>query len=317
MSLGDSNMLLSIVATLYNTEPHLLEFYQRITQCAQEITHDYELILVNDGSPDNSLELAVSLHEKDQRVKIIDLSRNFGHHRAMMTGLSYALSDYVFLIDSDLEEPPETLKIFWEEIQGAKDFDVVFGVQGKRRGGWLERVSGTLYYKLVNWLSDVKVPENFLTVRLMTQNYTRNLVQYKERELNFSILTELVGFKKKKIVVEKSITGPSNYSTFKKFSVLVNAITSSTNRPLWLIFYLGLAITLCSSIFVIKLLIDRGLYGVGLVGWTSVIVSIFFFGGLIIFVLGIIGIYLSKVFVESKQRPYVVIRNIYGSNRER
>jgi len=310
-------MLLSIVATLYNTEPHLLEFYQRITQCAQEITHDYELILVNDGSPDNSLELAVSLHEKDQRVKIIDLSRNFGHHRAMMTGLSYALSDYVFLIDSDLEEPPETLKVFWEEIQGTKDFDVVFGVQGKRRGGWLERVSGTLYYKLVNWLSDVKVPENFLTVRLMTQNYTRNLVQYKERELNFSVLTELVGFKKKKIVVEKSITGPSNYSTFKKFSVLVNAITSSTNRPLWLIFYLGLAITLCSSIFVIKLLIDRGLYGVGLVGWTSVIVSIFFFGGLIIFVLGIIGIYLSKVFVESKQRPYVVIRNIYGSNRER
>lgn len=310
-------MLLSIVATLYNTEPHLLEFYQRITQCAQEITHDYELILVNDGSPDNSLELAVSLHEKDQRVKIIDLSRNFGHHRAMMTGLSYALSDYVFLIDSDLEEPPETLKVFWEEIQGAKGFDVVFGVQGKRRGGWLERVSGTLYYKLVNWLSDVKVPENFLTVRLMTQNYTRNLVQYKERELNFSVLTELVGFKKKKIVVEKSITGPSNYSTFKKFSVLVNAITSSTNRPLWLIFYLGLAITLCSSIFVIKLLIDRGLYGVGLVGWTSVIVSIFFFGGLIIFVLGIIGIYLSKVFVESKQRPYVVIRNIYGSNRER
>ncbi|MCH7500842.1 MAG: glycosyltransferase family 2 protein [Nitrospinae bacterium] len=310
-------MLLSIVATLYNTEPHLLEFYQRITQCAQEITHDYELILVNDGSPDNSLELAVSLHEKDQRVKIIDLSRNFGHHKAIMTGLSYALSDYVFLIDSDLEEPPETLKIFWEEIQGAKDFDVVFGVQGKRRGGWLERVSGTLYYKLVNWLSDVKVPENFLTVRLMTQNYTRNLVQYKERELNFSVLTELVGFKKKKIVVEKSITGPSNYSTFKKFSVLVNAITSSTNRPLWLIFYLGLAITLCSSIFVIKLLIDRGLYGVGLVGWTSVIVSIFFFGGLIIFVLGIIGIYLSKVFVESKQRPYVVIRNIYGSNRER
>lgn len=309
-------MLLSIVATLYNTEPHLLEFYQRITQCAQEITHDYELILVNDGSPDNSLELAVSLHEKDQRVKIIDLSRNFGHHRAMMTGLSYALSDYVFLIDSDLEEPPETLKLFWEEIQGAKDFDVVFGVQGKRRGGWLERVLGTLYYKLVNWLSDIKIPENFLTVRLMTQRYTRNLVQYRERELNFSVLTELVGFKKKKIVVEKSITGPSNYSTLKKFSVLINGVTSSTNRPLWLIFYLGLAITLVSSIFVVKLLIDKGLYGVGLAGWTSVIVAIFFFGGLIIFVLGIIGIYLSKIFIESKNRPYVVIREIYRGDEK-
>jgi len=229
-----------------------------------------------------------------------------------MTGLSYAQSDYVFLIDSDLEEPPETLKVFWEEVQSSKGLDVVFGVQGKRRGGLMERISGTLYYKVVNWLSDVKVPENFLTVRLMTQNYTKNLVQYKERELNFSILTELVGFKKKKIVVEKSITGPTNYSILKKFSVLVNAITSSTNRPLWLIFYLGLAITLVSSIFVVKLLIDRGLYGVGLAGWTSVIVSIFFFGGLIIFVLGIIGIYLSKIFIESKNRPYIVVKDLYG-----
>jgi putative glycosyltransferase len=302
-------MLLSIVATLYNTEPHLLEFYERITKCAEEITHEYELILVNDGSPDKSLELAVSLHEKDQRVKIVDLSRNFG--------LEYAQSEYVFLIDSDLEEPPETLKLFWGEIQDNQDFDVIFGVQGKRRGGLLERVSGTLYYKVVNWLSDVQVPENFLTVRLMTRRYTCNLVQYKERELNFSILTELVGFKKKKIVVEKSITGPTNYSIFQKFSVLINAITSSTNRPLWLIFYLGLTITLCSSIFVVKLLIDRGVYGIGLAGWTSVIASIFFFGGLIIFVLGIIGIYLSKIFVEAKQRPYVVVRNIYGLNQER
>jgi len=309
-------MRLSIVSTLYNTEPHLLEFYERINKCAQEITHDFELILVNDGSPDNSLELAVSLHEKDQRVKIIDLSRNFGHHKAMMIGLEHAQSDYVFLIDSDLEEPPETLKVFWEEIQGSNDLDVVFGVQKKRRGGWLERVLGTLYYKMVNWLSDVKIPENYLTVRLMTQRYTRNLVQYRERELNFSVLTELVGFKKKPVQVQKSSTSPSTYSVAKKFAVLVNTVTSSTNQPLWIIFYLGLTITLVSSIFVVKLLIDRGLYGVGLAGWTSVIVAIFFFGGLIIFMLGIIGIYLSKIFVESKNRPYVVIRKIYRGDEK-
>lgn len=304
-------MRLSIVSTLYNSASHLLEFYERMIKCAQDITHDFELILVNDGSPDSSLELAVSLHEKDQRVKVVDLSRNFGHHKAMMIGLEHAHGDYVFLIDSDLEEPPETLKVFWEEIQSSKEFDVVFGVQGKRRGGLLEKISGTLYYKLVNWLSDIKIPENFLTVRLMTQRYTRNLVQYKERELTFSVLTELVGYKKKKIEVDKSTTGSTNYSTFKKFSILVNAITSSTNRPLWLIFYLGLAITSCSSVFLVKLLIDKGVYGIGLAGWTSVIASIFFFGGLIIFVLGIIGIYLSKIFVESKQRPYAVIRKIY------
>ena len=307
-------MRLSIVSTLYNSAPHLLEFYERITKCAQEITHDYELILVNDGSPDNSLELAILLHKKDLKVKIVDLSRNFGHHKAMMIGLEHAQSDYVFLIDSDLEEPPETLKLFWGEMQDSKDLDVVFGVQEKRRGGLVERVSGTLYYKVVNWLSDVKIPENYLTVRLMTQRYTRNLIQYRERELNFSVLTELVGFKQKPMPVQKSSTSPSTYSMSKKFAVLVNTVTSSTNQPLWIVFYLGLTITLISSILIVKLLIDKGLYGVGLAGWTSVIVSIFFFGGLIIFVLGIIGIYLSKIFIESKRRPYVIIRKIYQGN---
>jgi len=309
-------MRLSIVATLYNSEPHLQEFYERITKCAQEITHDYELILVNDGSPDNSLELAVSLHEKDQRVKVVDLSRNFGHHKAIMTGLSYAQSDYVFLIDSDLEEPPETLKLFWEEIQSSKDLDVVFGVQDKRKGGWFERISGSIFYGFINLLSEIKIPKNFLTVRLMTRRYTENLVRFQEREINFSTLVELTGFQKKAIVLEKESLSPTNYSFFKKFSILVNAITASTIRPLWIIFYLGLGITLISSVFILKLLIYRGVYGIGLEGWTSVIVSIFFFGGLIIFVLGIIGIYLSKIFIESKNRPYMVVRKMYGLDQD-
>jgi len=309
-------MRLSLVTTLYNSAPHLLELYERLTKCAQEITHDYELILVNDGSPDNSLELAVALHEKDQRVKVVDLSRNFGHHKAIMTGLSYARSDYVFLIDSDLEEPPETLKLFWEEIQSSKDLDVVFGVQDKRKGGWFEKISGSIFYGFINLLSEIKIPKNFMTVRLMTRRYTENLVRCQEREINFSTLAELTGFQKKAVVLEKESLSPTNYSFLKKFSILVNAITSSTIRPLWLIFYLGLGITLISSVFILKLLIDRGVYGIGLEGWTSVIVSIFFFGGLIIFVLGIIGIYLSKIFIESKNRPYMVVRKMYGLDQD-
>ena len=237
-------MRLSIVTTLYNSAPHLLEFYERISKCAQDITHDFELILVNDGSPDHSLELAITLHEKDQRVKVIDLSRNFGHHKAMMTGLSHAQGDYVFLIDSDLEEPPEILKRFWDEIQSKQGLDVVFGVQGIRRGGWFERISGFVFYGFLNALSDIKIPRNFLTVRLMTARYTQNLVQCQEREINFSTLTELTGFQKKSVVIEKESRSPSNYSLLKKFSILVNAVTSSTIRPLWIIFYLGLAITL-------------------------------------------------------------------------
>lgn len=134
--------------------------------------------------------------------------------------------------------------------------------------------------------------------------------------MEFGVLTELVGFRKKSIVVQKSSSSPTSYSMGKKFSLLVNGVTSSTNRPLWLIFYLGLGITLGSLAYVVWLIINRAIYGSQVVeGWTSVIISIFFFGGLIIFVLGIIGIYLSKIFIESKRRPYTVIRKIYESGR--
>jgi len=307
-------MRLSLVATLYNSAPHLSEFYERLTQCAKGITHDYEVILVNDGSPDTSLDLALELVEKDNRVKVIDLSRNFGHHKAIMTGLEHAQGEYVFLIDSDLEEPPEVLQTFWEEMQGHQDLDVVFGVQKKRKGGWFERISGAMFYKIMNWFEEVKIPENFLTVRLMTRQYTQSLIQYQEREMEFSVLTELVGFRKKSVVVNKSSTSPTTYSLGSKFYYFVNAITSSTNQPLWVVFYLGLGITLGSLAYVVWLFINRAIYGTQVVeGWTSVIVSIFFFGGLIIFVLGIIGIYLSKIFIESKRRPYTVIRKIYKS----
>ncbi len=310
-------MRLSIVSTLYNSAPHLLEFYERLTQCAQGITHDYEMILVNDGSPDAFLDLALKLYEKDQRIRVIDLSRNFGHHKAKMTGLQHARGEYVFLIDSDLEEPPETLKRFWDEMQKARDLDVVFGVQEKRKGGLFERVSGAVFYKIINWFGDVKIPENFLTVRLMSRHYTQNLIRYQEREMEFSVLTELVGFRKKSMVVDKSSTSPTNYSLVKKFNLMVNAITSSTNRPLWVIFYLGLGITLVSSVYVIQLLVNRMFYGKEVVeGWTSIMVAIFFIGGLNMFVLGVIGIYLSKIFIESKQRPYTVIRKIYEARPE-
>ena len=305
-------MRLSLVTTLYNSAPHLLELCERLTKCAQEITHDYEMILVNDGSPDASLELALELYEKDQRIKVIDLSRNFGHHKAKMTGLQHACGEYVFLIDSDLEEPPETLRLFWDEMQEARDLDVVFGVQRQRKGGLFERISGALFYKIMNGLGDVKIPKNFLTVRLMNRHYTQNLIRYQEREMEFGVLTELVGFRKKSVEVLKLSTSPTSYSLVEKFNLMVNAVTSSTNRPLWIIFYLGLGITLASSVYVVWLLINRMIYGMEVVeGWTSIMVAIFFIGGLNMFVLGIIGIYLSKVFIESKQRPYTVIRRIY------
>ena len=307
-------MKLSIVTTLYKSSLYVNEFYERASKQAQKITDNYEIIFVDDGSPDDSLQKCIALHKHDQKVTIIELSRNFGHHKAMMTGLSHAKGDFVFLIDSDLEEEPELLGSFWQELQNNEDLDLVFGVQERRKGKWFERFSGYLFFKVLNSLNDTKTPENFLTVRLMRKNFLDNLISFKEKEVVFSVINSLTGFKSKKYLVKKEANSPSTYSLRMKFKLLLDSIVSSTPKPLWIIFNVGLLITLASSVYIFFLMYNKFFNDAIVDGWTSVMILISFFGGLIIFFLGIIGLYLSKVFIEVKQRPYSIIRKKYQSN---
>jgi putative glycosyltransferase len=302
-------MDLSIVTTLYYSAPYLEEFCARIKAEAEKITHDYEIIFVNDGSPDNALDIAVVLYEKDNRVRVIDLSRNFGHHKAIMTGLAHARGSLVFLIDSDLEEEPELLGKFYNEINNSGT-DVVYGVQRTRKGGFFERISGSIFYKVFNWLSIYPIPQNLITVRLMSHRYVVSLVQHEDREICLSGLWAITGFKQVPLVVDKHSKSDSTYNLSRKISNFVNAITSFSNKPLVYIFYLGCVIIFFSTIFAVYIIMRKLFYGV-LSGWASLIVSIWLFGGLILLCMGIIGIYLSKIFMETKRRPYTIIRRIY------
>lgn len=304
-------MMLSIVTTLYNSAPYLEEFCDRVCAAASQITPDFEIILVNDGSPDNSLDLALELYRKDSRVRIVDLSRNFGHHKAIMTGLSHARGDLVFLLDSDLEEEPELLHNFYDEMKrtGA---DVVFGVQEQRKGKPFERVSGSLYFKVFNLFSTHQIPTNHITARLMTGAYVAALIGHQEREFVLSGLWALTGFQQVPLIVRKHDKGTSSYSLRRKIAHLVNAITSFSNKPLVLIFYLGCFIVLLSSIAATDLIVRKLFFGALLEGWASLVISIWLLGGLTIFCLGVIGIYLAKVFIEVKQRPYTIVKHTYG-----
>lgn len=305
-------MKLSIVTTLYKSSPYVSEFYARISAEARKITNDYEIIFVDDGSPDDSLQKAIALHKQDAKVSVIELSRNFGHHKAIMTGLSHTSGDYVFLIDSDLEEEPELLSQFWEVYQQDTTIDMVYGVQANRKGGWFERWSGKLFYKLYNFLTDVKIPQNFLTVRLMSKQFIKSLGSFQETELVLSMLLTLTGYSSQEVIVTKLSVSPTTYSFPKKLSLLLNAITSSTSKPLWLIFNLGFLITFISAIYAMFLIYQKLFHHIGIDGWTSVIVAIIFFGGLIILFLGIIGIYLAKIFNEVKHRPLTIVKKLYG-----
>lgn len=308
-------MELSVVTTLFYSSPFLEEFYTRIKKEIEKISQDYEIILVNDGSPDTSLDVAVSLFERDQRVRIIDLSRNFGHHKAMMTGLAHARGNLVFLIDCDLEIKPEMLSQFYTAFQKAQ-VDVIYGVQETRQDPWFNRVSSEIFYTIFNWLSSDPIPVNLTTARLMSRRYVTALVAHQERELLIGGLWVITGFKQLPLVVTKAAKGSSTYNLARKLGLIVSAITSFSNKPLILIFYLGCFIIFFSSIAAIYLIFETIFSGL-LPGWPSLIVSIWLLGGLTIFCIGIIGIYLSKIFIETKQRPYTIIRAIYEQPSDR
>lgn len=306
-------MDLSIVTTLYYSAPYLEEFYARVCAVARVVATDFEIILVNDGSPDGSLQTAIALQRKDQRVRVIDLSRNFGHHKAMMTGLTHTCGELVFLVDCDLEEDPELLETFYRKLK-ATGAEVVFGVQQNRKGGLFERVSGGIFFKLFNLLATDPIPANVITARLMTRKYVNALVQHRERETFMAGLLTLTGFDQVSVSVTKHFKASSTYNLRRKVSQLVNAITSFSSKPLVMIFYLGSAILLLSTTAALVLIIRKLLFGGLLLGWPSLIISIWMLGGLTIFCLGVIGIYLAKMFIEVKQRPYTIVREVYGSS---
>jgi putative glycosyltransferase len=302
---------LSIVSTLYYSEKHVEEFCQRMLAQAAQITEHFEIILVNDGSPDQSKARVLALQRQHPNITLIDLSRNFGHHRAIYTGLKHANGDNIFLIDSDLEEEPELLSLFWLELQKDGELDVVYGVQGRRKGQWVEQLSGALWYNLFARVADIDYPVNSLTARLMTRRYVEAVLAYEEKELEIWGVFVLAGFQQKAITVTKGSKGSTTYSLRKKIRMAINSITSFSSRPLLYIFALGILIMFISFGFIVYLVCMRLLYQQVPEGWTSTLVSLWFIGGLLLFSVGIIGIYLSKMFLEIKNRPLAIIRKIY------
>jgi len=307
-------MKLSIVTTLYRSAPYIDEFHRRASAEASALVGgDYEIVLVNDGSPDDSLERAVALTERDPRVVVVDLSRNFGHHRAMMTGLAAALGEKVFLIDSDLEEDPEYLGSFSKQMV-SEPCDVVYGVQEHRKGDWFERWTGNLFWKMINGLSGLPLPNNVVTARLMTRRFVDALLRHKEREVFMAGLWFITGFEQKPQIVQKASTSTSTYTLRRKLALFVNSVTSFSNLPLVGIFYIGLIIFVFACLYTTYLIVNWLLFAYPLSGWTSVMASIWLLGGLIISFIGINGIYLSKIFSETKNRPYTIVRKVYGRN---
>jgi putative glycosyltransferase len=307
-------MKISIVSTLYRSSSYIAEFHRRSSAAVKTLTDEYEIVFVNDGSPDDSLNVAIELAKSDPHIVVVDLTRNFGHHQAMLTGLSYARGQHVFLIDVDLEDQPEWLTEFHSKLQANPSADMVFGVQFKRKGGVAESILGTVFYWLFNMVSETKLQSDETVARLMTRRFVDNLLKFKEKEIVFSGLCALTGFTQIPVKVHKEHNGNSTYTFAKKVNLAISYIASFSNRPLFMIFNLGLFVTFIAIVLVAYIIFQKIYFGTSLMGWSSVIASIWLIGGMIIFGIGILGIYLAKVFSEVKGRPIALVRDVYRSD---
>lgn len=304
-------MKLSVVTTLYYSQPYLEEFYQRLKKTLENITTEHELIFINDGSPDHSREQVLMYQQKDSKVVLVDLSRNFGHHQAIYTGLQYTTGEYIFLIDCDLEEAPELLLEFWNDIQKDNTIEVIYGIQPTRKGSIFERVTGYLFYRLINSMTRINYPADTLTARLMKRSYVDAILSFKERTFDIWALFVLAGFNQKGVPALKTSKGSSTYSLKRKLSISLDIVTSFSQRPLYLIFFLGVLWLMLSLTNVSVILIKKWFFGIPVEGWSSIMASVWLIGGITTFMIGTVAIYLSKMFIEAKQRPVSIVKAVH------
>ena len=307
------NPQLSIVTTLYRSERFLDTF---VTQCETAMAvikcDNFEIVFVNDGSPDNSLAKVLYLKESNKNIVVVDLSRNFGHHYAIMAGLNCASGESVFLIDCDLEVPPTQIPTFYNKFI-AENCDVVYGVQETRKGSFIERAVGGLFYSFFNNLTDTQIPENLLTERLMSRRYVNELIKLGDKNIFMAGMMQWIGFKQIPITIKKGQReGKSTYTFGKRIALSMQAITSFSSYPLVVLFKFGFFISAISVItglyFLIYKLINPEIV---LSGFTFLIVALLFSVGIIISSLGILGIYIDKLFNQTKNRPTFIVKYIY------
>jgi putative glycosyltransferase len=304
-------MKLSIVTTLYDTSEFLSEFLRRSLNLVESLPFaKFEIIIVDDGSSEAQFSKARELCENYRGIKLIQLSKNFGHHQALLEGLKHTKGDVVFLIDGDLEEDPIDGAILYKEFEKT-NADVVFGYQERRRGSIWEVFSGTLFYFILRKLMKVNIPENLMTSRIMSRRYVEALLSHTETQINFSGLSLITGFKQTKVPLKKVRHRRSTYTLSKKLSLLIDAVTSFSSTPLKLIFGVGFSIFTAATFVMFFLLIAWSRNGDSASGWASLMVSIWFLGGLIMLSLGVLGIYISRIFMETKKRPRAIVSEVF------
>lgn len=308
-----SKPTISIIAPVYNEEPVLAALYERVVQVMAD--ESWELILVNDGSRDQSAEVIAQLHSQDERVKGINFSRNFGFQLAVTAGLDHAQGDAVVLTDADLQDPPEVIpKMIAKWREG---YDVVYGVRSEREGeSWFKKFTAKAFYRLIDSITGIDIPLDTGDFRLMDRRVVNAIRGMKERHRFLRGMVPWVGFRQIGVEYKREprFAGESKFGSVRQMlPFAINAITSFSHFPLQLATYLGFFIAIMSGVAIIAVILLRLLTNSqAFLGQATTLVMVLFLGGVQLISLGIIGEYLGRIYDEVKSRPLYLIQETWG-----
>ncbi|MEN8131623.1 MAG: glycosyltransferase family 2 protein [Pseudomonadota bacterium] len=307
-------MLLSVIVPVFNEEDVLEEFYRRTSKVLDTMAFEAEILFVNDGGTDSSLDLLSQLRDQDSRVGIVDLSRNFGKEAAMTAGLDHSSGDIVVVIDADLQDPPELIP---EMIKHWQDgYDVVYAKRSSRQGeSFLKKYTARGFYRVMQRVSRVPIPQDTGDFRLMSRRAVDSLARLRETHRFMKGLFAWIGYPQKAILYQRDprYAGETKWNYWKLWNFAIEGITSFTEIPLKLATYLGLFTALAAFVYGTWVIFKTIMYGDPVAGYPSLMVVVLFLGGVQLVTIGIIGEYLGRTFSESKQRPLYFVNSYHQS----
>lgn len=303
--------LISVVVPIYNEANNIPVLYRRLKKVLSSINSKHELIFINDGSSDNSLNLLKQIRKTDRKIKIVSFSRNFGHMQAIQAGLANTNGKKVVVMDADLQDPPEVITRMYQKSKDG--YDVVYGVKKKRKENFLKRFLFSFFYFLLSKISKVEMPLDAGTFSLLDRKVVKILISLPEKNKFFSGLRSWAGYKQTGVVYErgKRIKGQSK-SINRLIGLALDGLISFSFLPLRIASYLGFLFAGVSFVFIIFVIVGRVVFGLGIVGWASTLSIILLIGGVQLITLGIIGEYLGRIHEEVKNRPDYLITEKIG-----
>ncbi|MGQ8337139.1 glycosyltransferase family 2 protein [Sunxiuqinia sp. A32] len=303
--------MVSLVIPIFNEEQLLDELVPRATKALEKFASSFEIILVDDGSTDKSLQKLISYQETDNRIKILALSKNFGHQAAFTAGLEYAKGDYVAMMDGDLQDPPELLASMYQKLT-EEGYDIISGKRTARKGNATRNLYTNIFHAIFKKMANVKDLEDAGNFSMMNREAVNALISLKERIRYLPGLRSFIGFNHGYVeyVREDRLQGEPKMSFGKLFILATDAIFSFSKLPIRICMTLGLIGTIVFMIAGIYVLVAKA-FGFAIIGWSSTVLSIYFLGSIQLIFLGVVGEYVYRIYKESQNRPLYFIKKIY------